>query len=221
MIDNKNIQILDYLNNLTKNNNREWFQANKNKYDELKEFFILQTAEMIEKIAQFDDSVMFEDPKKCIFRINRDIRFSKDKSPYKSNFGAFVVPGGKKSGNAGYYLHLDISGCFIAGGVHNPQTTELKKLRWYIYENITEFLQIIGNEKFNDNFGSIVGEKLKNQPKDFNKNFEHIELLKYKEYTVMRKIDDKFLADKNFVNNMIDKFRIMSAFIKFLNKALA
>ena len=220
MLENKNDKILIYLNNLSNNNNKEWFHANKKHYQELREFFISQTTELISKISEFDKGVMFEEPKKCIFRINRDIRFSKDKSPYKTNFGAFIVPGGKKSGNAGYYLHIEPSGSFIGGGIHSPESLNLKKIRWYIYENINEFLSIIENSNFKKYFGSIAGNKLKNPPRDFNKEFKHIDLLKFKSYTVIQKISTKFIEKKDFTTKTTDVFKAMFSFVNFLNKAL-
>lgn len=220
MPQNRNIEILDFLSELNKNNNKNWFDVNREKYKSLREFFISQTTEIIGKIAKFDNTILFEDPKKCIFRINRDIRFSHDKSPYKTNFGMYIVPGGKKSGNAGYYLHLDPAGSFIAGGIHNPQSLELKKLRWYIFENINSFIKIIEAPDFKNNFVELKGEKLKNPPKDFDKNFEHIEYLKFKAFTVIHPIDIKFIQNDKFIDKTVEIFEAMFPFINYLNKAL-
>lgn len=217
---NKNIEILEFLSELSKNNSKEWFDKNRIRYQELRESFIDQTAEMINEISIFDGSVRFENPRKSIFRINRDIRFSKNKSPYKTNFGAFIVPEGKKSGNAGYYFHLEPDNCFVAGGIYRPQASELKKIRWAIFENAEEYIKIIENKEFKNTFGEIVGDKLKNPPRGFDKNFEHIDLLKYKDFTMIKHLKKKELASKNFISEMGRYFSKMFEYNQFLNKAI-
>lgn len=217
---NKNIEILEFLSELSKNNSKEWFDKNRIRYQELRESFIDQTAEMINEISIFDGSVRFENPRKSIFRINRDIRFSKNKSPYKTNFGAFIVPEGKKSGNAGYYFHLEPDNCFVAGGIYRPQASELKKIRWAIFENTEEYIKIIENKEFKNTFGEIVGDKLKNPPRGFDKNFEHIDLLKYKDFTMIKHLKKKELASKNFISEMGRYFSKMFEYNQFLNKAI-
>lgn len=217
---NKNIEILEFLSELSKNNSKEWFDKNRIRYQELRESFIDQTAEMIKEISIFDGRVRFENPRKSIFRINRDIRFSKNKSPYKTNFGAFIVPEGKKSGNAGYYFHLEPDNCFVAGGIYRPQASELKKIRWAIFENTEEYIKIIENKEFKNTFGEIVGDKLKNPPRGFDKNFEHIDLLKYKDFTMIKHLKKKELASKNFISEMGRYFSKMFEYNQFLNKAI-
>lgn len=220
MTKNQNLEILSFLSELNNNNNKEWFDINRERYQSLKEFYISQTIQILEKIAKFDNTILYEEPKKCIFRINRDVRFSHDKSPYKTNFGMYIVPGGKKSGNGGYYLHLDPAGSFIAGGIHNPQALELKKLRWYIFENINTFLKIVEAPDFKKNFGELEGEKLKNPPKDFDKNFDHVEYLKFKAYTVVHTINNEFIENEKFIDKTVEIFQAMYPFINFLNKAM-
>lgn len=217
---NINIRILNFLSELKENNNKEWFDKNRSFYKELRELFIEQTGEMINEIANFEPVIRFENPRKSIFRINRDIRFSKDKSPYKSNFGAIIAPGGKKSGNAGYYFHLEPENSFVAGGIYRPQAPDLMKIRWTIFENSEEFLKIINNKKFIETFGSIVGEKLKNPPRGFDKNFEHIELLKFKDFTVFKKLSLTDLKSQVFVSNISKYYLTIFNFNNFINKAL-
>lgn len=214
-------EILTFLSELKENNNKEWFDENRNRYKELREFFISQIGTFINRVAEFDPSVQYEDPRKSVFRINRDIRFSKDKSPYKTNFGGFVVPGGKKSGNSGYYLHLEPGNSFVGGGIHCPPGPILKKIRWGIYQNADEFLPIIEDKTFKTTFGEITGEKLKKPPRGFDKDFEHIDLLKFKDYTVVANLPDSDIQKDDFTDTVVDYFKKMSNFNHFLNKVVA
>ncbi len=217
---NRNKEIIEFLTELNENNNKDWFDLNRKRYNELRNYFIELTSELIAAIGLFDPSVAFLDPKKCIFRINRDIRFSKDKNPYKTNFGAYIVPGGKKSGNAGYYLHFEPDNSFVAGGVHCPENDVLSKVRWSIYENVDDFMDIVSEEEFEKTFGELQGEKLKNPPRGFDKDFTQLDYLKFKEYTVIRNITNKELFSTDFVENIVDLFYKMTKFNGFINSAL-
>jgi len=208
-----------FLNELKQNNNKDWFENNKTRYKKLREYFIGMIATLIDEVSEFEPSVKFQDAKKSVFRINRDVRFSNDKSPYKTNFGGFIVPSGSKEG-AGYYIHFEPDNCFIGGGIHCPENSILKILRESIYRNIDEFLSIIENDSFKNVFGTISGEKLKNPPQGFDKKFEHIDLLKFKEYTAIFNLENDSINEKNFLKMVVEKFKIMSDFIRFLNKSL-
>src|SRR5512136_197267 len=131
--------ILSFLEQLQENNNREWFQVNKILYEKAKAEFEEFINSLIPAIAKFDDSVRHVTAKDCIFRIFRDVRFAKDKSPYKTNFGAFMSKGGRKSHGPGYYFHLSPEECFLSGGVWMPAPDVMKKIRQEIYYNIAEF----------------------------------------------------------------------------------
>ncbi|MFT3754280.1 MAG: DUF2461 domain-containing protein [Paludibacter sp.] len=129
--------ILQFLEELKINNNREWFAENKDKYDVVRSDFEKLSKELIQQIAGFDEDIKHVDVKDCVFRIYRDTRFSHDKTPYKTHFGVFIASaGGRKSQRGGYYLHLDPAGCFIATGVWCPQPDLLKALRQSVYDNI-------------------------------------------------------------------------------------
>jgi len=116
---------LSFISDLKKNNNKEWFHANRKQYDEARGEFIAFVEMMVSEIGMFDPDLGPISPKSTLFRINRDIRFTKDKSPYKTNFGAFIIKGGKKSGNAGYYFHLEPDGTFAGGGIYHPEANIL------------------------------------------------------------------------------------------------
>lgn len=212
--------ILNFLAKLKKNNNTEWFHANKAEYESAKKEFINFVTKLIPKIAQFDDTLKTLNPKDTLFRINRDIRFSKDKNPYKTNFGAYMVNGGRKSPYAGYYLHMEPNESFISGGIYMPQPDVLKSLRKEIYYNITDFKKIIENKEFKKVFGEIQGTKLTNAPKDFPKDFEDIELLKFKDYYVWHKLNDSDFEKNNFLDEIISEYKLLLPLSQFMNKAV-
>ena len=211
---------LSFLHDLNKNNSREWFQANRKYYDEARAEFLVFVENLISEIGLFDPDLGPVSPKNSVFRINRDIRFSKDKSPYKTHFGAFIIKAGKKSGNAGYYFHLDPEGTFIGGGVYHPEPEILKKVRNEIYGNPEEFRDIIRDRAFYDYFGELYDDRLKTAPKGFPKDFEFIDLLKYKSYIVSRPFDENFVTGSNLLNETVRGFRMMYPMIRFINYAL-
>lgn len=212
--------ILFFLRQLCVNNNREWFDANRSIYKQRKEEFEIIVADLISKIAEFDSSISQLEVKDCTYRINRDTRFSNDKTPYKNHFGAFIAPGGKKACTGGYYFHIEPDNSLIAGGIYMPPSDILLKLRTMIYENPNEFIAIIEKPEFAKLFGEIDGEKLKAAPRGFSKTFDHIDLLKYKSYTIMSKLSDDSIENDNVVAIALERFRIMKDFNVFLNKAL-
>jgi len=207
----------DFLAALKDNNNREWFQANKDWYEASKKDFESFVSSLISEINRFHPEIGPIEPKSAVFRIYRDVRFSKDKSPYKTNMGAHVVEGGKKSGNAGYYFHLEPGGSFLAGGAHMPPPDKLKALRKEIYNNIDEFLEIIKDRTFHQYFGDIMDEKLVNPPKGFPPDFRYVELLKHKGYTVWKHLPDDLVPGPNLLKELGKGFRIMKPFIDFIN----
>ncbi|NPD46863.1 MULTISPECIES: DUF2461 domain-containing protein [unclassified Lentimicrobium] len=216
---NKN-NIISFLSELSENNHKLWFDANKQSYLEAKQEMEDLVQNVIERIAEFDSSVADQQAKKCVFRIYRDVRFSKNKEPYKNNMGGFIVPGGKKSGKAGYYLHLEPGNSFIAGGVYMPESANLKKIREEVLYNTKVFKSIIESDKFVETFGQVEGEKLKRPPKGFPADFADVELLKFKSYTVLHKVPDAEVNNSGFVNQVIEAFKVMKDFNHFLNQAM-
>jgi uncharacterized protein (TIGR02453 family) len=210
----------DFLKDLKKNNYREWFQANRKRYDAASGEFLNLVSAIVKDLMTFDPEIGSINPKDAVFRIYRDVRFSSDKSPYKTHMGAYFVKGGKQSGNAGYYLHLDPEGSFAAGGVWQPLPDILKAVRTEIYENLDEFKSIIRNEVFIDTFGEIEGEKLKIPPKGFPKEFPGMELLIYKSYTVFRNIPVKTVLSDQLLEEISRIFRLMLPFNRFINYAI-
>ncbi len=210
----------DFLVALKKNNNRQWFQDNKSWYEEAKKDFTGFIDLLVLEVRKFDSDIGQVNAREAMFRIYRDVRFSKDKSPYKTNIGAYIVPGGRKSGLAGYYFHIEPGDCFLAGGIYMPLPDILKKVRREIYGNIEEFLSIIENRKFSDYFGKIWGEKLVNPPAGYSGEFEYIDLLKYKSYTVIRQIPEELLFEDSLLREVSNGFSIIYPFNKFINYAI-
>lgn len=210
----------EFLVALKQNNTREWFQANNSWYNEAKLDFEQFVSKLITEINKFDPHTGMVKSKDCIFRIFRDVRFSKDKSPYKTNFGAYIVPGGKKSGLAGYYFHISPEECFVAGGIWHPDPETLKKLRKEIYENIDEFLSILNDKEFSKHFDQIYGEKLVNPPAGYPADFLHIDLLKFKDYNVYKEFPSKALFSQDIIEYAAGLYKLMYPFNRFLNYSL-
>ncbi len=214
-------KITGFLEALKKNNDREWFQKNKKWFEEAKTEFEDFTAKLIALTGKIDKEVAYLEPKDCTYRIYRDTRFSPDKTPYKTNFGAYLVKGGKKSGCAGYYFHIEPGLNMLAGGIYMPMPDVLKKLRTEIYDNIDEFLNIVQNPVFVKYFGQIDDEaKLKTAPKDFPKDFAYIDYLKFKNYSVSKTLSLKMLQSDKLFNEIEEVFTALVPLNKFLNNAI-
>jgi uncharacterized protein (TIGR02453 family) len=209
---------LTFIRDLKQNNNRDWFHANRERYDEARNEFYVLVEDLVNELGLMDADLGAVDSRKAVFRINRDVRFSKDKSPYKTNFGAFIVKGGKKSGNAGYYFHMEPGNSFAGGGVYHPMPEILKSIRSEIYDNADEFNGIIKGKDFYDHFGDLWdGDMLKTPPKGFPKEFKYIDLLRYKSYTVWRNFSDKLLVGDELKKEILKVFQLMVPFNRFIN----
>jgi len=214
------IEILRFLKDLSNNNDKEWFDQNRDRYKELRKEFMDFTQILIHEIRNIDDSIPMVEPKNVIFRINRDIRFSHDKSPYKTNFGAFITPSGKHGGTAGYYLHLEPGECFAAGGMYMPPGPVLKAVRSAIFDDPDEFRSIIHKKSFQRLFPEIYGEKLKTAPQGYPKEHPDIDLVRYKSYTVMHPIKDEEISRPDLMKKLVDIYTEMKPFNRFLNRSL-
>jgi len=212
---------LNFLKKLKKNNTKEWFDVNRGTYELAKGNMKDVVAQLIDQLSVFDSSVKGLEPKQCMFRINRDVRFSKNKSPYKTNIGAIINKGGKKSMVPGYYIHIEPGNSFLAGGSWMPPAPELAAIRQEIDYNTAEFKKIISAKEFKNFFGGLSEEdKLKNAPKGYEKDHPEAELLKLKSYIVVHELKDTQLLDKNFVKNAAKIFKAMYPFEVFLRKAM-
>lgn len=212
--------IFNFLSELKKNNNREWFTANKKKYESARQEFNTMIETLIPALAAKDPQLSNLQVKDTVFRIYRDIRFSKDKTPYKTQMGAYIAPGGRKSIYAGYYVHIEPDGSFLAGGSYCPQGPQLKKIRSEIYYNANEFKDIIESKNFKKVFGELHGSKLVRPPVGFPKDFADIDLLKFKDFTVIHYVSDDFFQNSKFVQNSLEVFTEMKKLNDFLNRAI-
>ena len=213
--------ILPFLEDLQENNNREWFQANKSRYDKAKAEFETFINSMIPAIAKFDDSVKLITAKECIFRIFRDVRFAKDKSPYKTNFGAFIAKGGRKNHGPGYYFHLQPGESFLAGGVWMPSPDVMKKIRQEIYYNVDEFKSILNDKNFTKYFSGIDDwDRQKLAPREYPKDFPDIDLLKNRSFTVSHKLNEKIINSEKLFDYAIGVYQVMKPYNAFLAKAI-
>ncbi len=213
-------RLINFLNNLKENNNRDWFNDNKKEFVELKEQFEAFINQLIPKIQQLDGFSGSLSAKDCIFRIYRDVRFSKNKLPYKTHFGAYLAPGGRKSPFAGYYVHIEPSGSFAGGGVYHPEPAILKEIRYEIMDRTDEFKDIISAREFKKVFPEIYGEKLKTSPKGFPKDFKDIDLLRFKSYALVHSINDKTIKSTDFENYLLNLFKTAKPFNAFFNKLI-
>lgn len=212
---------LDFLKKLKKNNNREWFAANKHLYEDAKTDYEIFVYELIQEIAEFDPSVAGLRPEDSMFRIYRDVRFSKDKSPYKTAFGAVIQEGGRKSGIGGYYFHLQPGNSFSAGGFFMPDPAKLLKIRRAVAENYKEFTRILKAKDFVKYFKTLSEEdKLKTVPKGFAKEHPAAELLKLKSYLVWHGMNDEEVLSKDLIKKAAKIFHAMQPLNKFLNNAI-
>ena len=215
---------LNFLKSLSKNNNKPWFDAHRNEYLEARTDFENFVSILIKKIAQFDKDIEELRIKDCVFRINRDIRFSKDKTPYKTNMGAGFNRGGKKSIYAGYFFHAEPGGkSFAGGGLWMPMAPELKKIRQEIDYNLDEFKSIVQNKNFVSEYKELEKTpdlKLSNLPRGYEKDNPAAEFLKFKSIVVTKPLADDDLTSKNLTEKVIKAFKTLQPLVNFINKAV-
>jgi uncharacterized protein (TIGR02453 family) len=192
--------ILKFLKDIAKNNNRDWFEKNKPRYLDAKQQFEDFLEALHKEFLKFDEGLAGLNPRKLGFRIYRDVRFSKDKSPYKVNMGAGFSPGGKMMQEPGYYIHLEPGKSFIAGGMYMPTPENLAKIRQEIDYNPKSFLKILEDKTFKKYFDGLDDfDKLKTMPKGYPKDHPQMEYLKHKSFIVSHSFTDKEVVDKKFI----------------------
>lgn len=214
--------ILHFLSELEQNNHKDWMDAHRDWYLQAKEEFLSLVSQIHAEMTMVDPGLVGLAPKNCIFRINRDIRFSKDKSPYKNNFGVYMAEGGKKSPNAGYYLHIQPGNeSFIGGGMYQPERDMLAKVRQEIDYNSAELKKVVDAPAFKKYYSSIQGDKLKKAPKGYPLDHPNIELLKLKDFVVIHKLSDEALQQPSFKEQAVAMFSAMEPFVRYLNVAIS
>jgi uncharacterized protein (TIGR02453 family) len=213
-------KVVEFLEELAKNNNREWFHENKEWYEESRDKFLFLTDVMINEIRKFDPEIPTMSPKDCMFRIFRDVRFSNDKRPYKTNFGSYISKGGRKGMYAGYYFHISPDESFVGGGIYMPPAEPLKAVRNYVAENASEFMEITNSPEFKKTYPAMYEDKLKTAPKGFLKDHEHIDLLRYKSFIFSHSFSRNDLLGKDYITKMVAAFRVLQPFNQYLNNAV-
>lgn len=211
---------IDFLKDLAANNDRDWFAANKHRYEAAKEECTTFADALIKNLITIDKDIEGAKGKNCIYRIYRDVRFSKNKSPYHTHLGVHIVAGGKENEmhRSGYYVRIEPGQCILAGGAYAPPGPWINAIRQEIDYNTAEFKKIINSTGFKKYFGEIEGEKLKTAPKGYPKDHPEIELLKYKSYLAVHKLDDKQVIAKDFVAYATTVFKELYPFGEFLNR---
>lgn len=211
---------LAFLKALGEHNDKSWMDENRKWYETEKKSFEEFVSALLKEIAVFDPAIGDLSPKDCIFRLNRDIRFSKDKSPYKTNFGAAMAIGGKKkSDKAAYYIHIQPEKSFIGGGMWMPEAPVLKKIRQEIDYGFEDFTKLIKAPAFTKHFKTIDGETLSRPPKGYEEDNPAIEYLKHKSFTVGKALTNKEVTHKDFLKHTAEAFASMKPFIDFLNRS--
>jgi uncharacterized protein (TIGR02453 family) len=216
-------EALQFLEDLIANNNTEWMHANKKRYENYKKDYHQYIAEILAEIKPLDKSLEPLEVKNCTFRINRDIRFSKDKSPYKTNMGVWFTQNKNRKNSPGYYIHFEKGNSFIAGGVWCPEPDELKKIRREIEFFHDDLEKIVNDKTFKKEFEALSREEnnvLKNAPKGFEPTHPAIEFLKLKSFTASQQIDDKLFTQPDFSKKIIQKLIVLKPMNDFLKRAL-
>ncbi len=214
---------LQFLSELKVNNNKTWFDANRARYDAAREDFNVFIQKVIDNFSKKEPSLAHLKAKDCMFRINRDVRFSKNKSPYKTNFGAYLNGEGKKSVTAGYYFHLEPDNSFAGGGMWMPEAAQLTKVRQEIDYNLANFKKIIASKKFKDVYGGLSSGKeymLARVPKGYEPDNPAAEYLKYKSYVATAFVSDDELVDTSLLVKTVKALETLQPLVVFLNEAI-
>lgn len=212
---------LRFLKTLTSNNNRPWFEANRGSYENAKEDFHQLVQDLITGLGKFDPDIAQLEVKNCVFRQYRDVRFAKDKRPYKNNMGAYFNIGGKKINTAGYYLHIEPGRSFVAGGLYEPEALMLAKVRQEIDYNLDEWKKILNNKAFKKYFPSGLSKDnmISRPPKGYYADNPALEYLKRKSFTVANPLSDEMLFQPSIKSLLLQSFKSLKPMLDFLNVA--
>jgi uncharacterized protein (TIGR02453 family) len=208
---------LEFLKRLKRHNNRDWFGDHRADYETAMGSFEEYVGVLLDRLAT-TDRLGGVSPKDCIFRLHRDLRFSKDKSPYKTHFGAYLAPGGRKSRRLGYYIHVEPGNAsMLAGGLHEPEPGQLAAFRRAVDRNPGPLTKILGDPGFRRTFGGLVGDKLSTAPKGYPRDHPQVELLKLKQPTVVHRLTDAEVLRSNLVTATLRVLEVMRPFLRYLD----
>jgi len=212
---------LSFLQQLAANNNKAWFDAHRDEYLLAKENFEQFVSALLEELIAIEPAFRDQKAKDCVFRIFRDVRFSKDKTPYKAHFGAYLSKGGRKYEGAGYYIHIEPGGkSFAGGGLWMPEPSLLKKVRQEIDYNFEEFQSILQEKSFKKYFSRLEGEQLKTLPQGYTADNPAIKFLKMKSFTAGHNFGDTEITSRTFLTKSVNVFTAMRPLVEFLNRAM-
>jgi len=214
---------LKFIKDIEKNNNKSWFEANRKKYEDAKLDFETFVQRIIDGFGKKEPDIAALTAKQTTFRINRDVRFSKDKSPYKNNMGSYMSRGGKKSIFAGYYIHCQPGKSFVGGGLWMPQPAELGRLRQEIDYNTDEFKSIVESKKFRSVYDGLSKDAeytLVRVPKGYEADNPAAEYLKFKSYVALTPLTDAELTSKDGERKILKAFETLQPLITFINRAI-
>lgn len=220
MLQNSTIK---FLKDLSKNNNKPWFDANRKQYENARADFAGFIQTIIDKHGKKDESIAHLKAKDCMFRINRDVRFSKDKSPYKNNMGAYINRGGKKSLFGGYYFHCQPGQSFAGGGLWMPMPPELAKVRQEIDYNFDTFKKIISSKKYKSVYNDVSRDAeytLSRVPKGYEADNPAAEYLKLKSFVTTIPVKDAELNSKDLTKKVLSAFDALQPLLEFINRSI-
>jgi len=210
--------VFSFLEDLKENNHREWFQNNKTRYQEQYNYALQFADELLIRMKQID-TIETISGKKSLFRINKDVRFSKDKSPYKTNIGGALTRATKYL-RGGYYFHIEPGNCFLGGGFWAPSPEDLKHIRLQIAADPGPLQQILSSKEFIATFGQLEGEQLKSAPKGFSKDHPAIDLINYKQFLLIKKLTDEEVQSKQYLETVVSTFQAMRPFFDYMSEIL-
>ena len=211
---------LRFLEELSQNNNKAWFEAHRPDYQAARSTFEQFVNDLIDEF-RVSDHLQDLTAKDCVARIYRDIRFSKDKSPYKTNLAAMIAPGGWRSTALGYYVSIGPLGqSMVAGGLYSPTTEQLSRFREAIVDDASGFKEIIQAKEFIEAFGEIEGERLKTAPRGYDRDHPEIDLLRLKQITAVHRFTEREVREDDFKRQVVSLCRAMKPFLSYLNVTL-
>ena len=211
-------EVFDFLKLLKNNNNRDWFNAHKDLYLKNHQILIGYADSLIEKMSKFDN-IETVSGKKSLYRIYRDTRFSKNKTPYKTHWGGFLARATNQL-RGGYYFHIEPGNSFVGGGFWKPNPEDLKRIREDIAIDDSELRSILADKNFRNTFGELMGEQVKTAPKGYKKEHPAIDLLRHKQFLVMKKFTDKEVLADGYADNVVETFKAMRPFFDYMSVVL-
>jgi len=211
---------LNFLDDLSKNNNKAWFDRHRPAYEEARDRFTRLVDFLIDEVRPYEN-LQGLTARDCVYRIHRDLRFSKDKTPYKASLGALVAPGGRKTTRMGFYLQIAPHGqSMAAGGLYIPTPDQLRHFRQAIHANAARFKKILRSEVFVQQFGVIQGERLKTAPQGYDRSHPEIDLLQLKQVTAQHSFPDREVLAAGFPARVVKAWRAIKPFLDYLDLVL-